>query len=148
MYVTNTKLVQMLGEYTTDTNSLIHCLISIQHLTIKYGKKIFLPKSREAIHQIDNVLGDIITLLINTGKTKIQDIKDIIRELKQHNPQYDHQISIESRTEHDALSSVVSKQFTNAHVNTSSSDELRIKIAGEWWYYHRSLDSDLTKLLQ
>lgn len=129
-------------------NDLVAYFEIIIKLIKKYWKKLKTEKFLNVIETWDSVTYYLLKILSNYKKDKINDIKNIIKEIKKSESYKSsfHVNMIETPTKYD-IQEKLNLKFPQSNIETNKNIDLWIFIHGEWRYYKRNIDQDLEKIL-
>ncbi len=149
MYISHTNFLEKLQKHQSDISWLISLFEITQKLLARYGKKLSSQKVLQTITALDSSLGNFVALLITYNKLSLKTIKQFLSLLKKNGENYKKQLIVSSSTQLDTknLQKDLLKKVGNCEIETTSTQELELKIKGDWYVYKRSLSLDLDKLL-
>lgn len=148
VFITNWQLVEKFQDQ--DLQALLETFDVIWVLFKKYWKKLLLTNIFSAIEKIDANVAWFIKLLNNLWKLNSQDLNSLTKLLKSKCTTYTHEFTLKSWSNkvYNEVNNYVSNKFENFEINLSHADDVGIAFSWEWFYYKRSLDNDLDKLVK
>ncbi len=149
MKLTNTNLIEILLWSWINPNQLIDLFFVISKLNKKFWKLLFSSKYIDEISNIDKTVWDIILILKKTNKIQYQDTKNLINIVKSKAQDYSPEFTIQSSSDVDIsdFKKHITSRFKNSKINLKSTDEIWVSVSWEWWYYKKTLNSDIEKML-
>jgi len=150
MYISNEKLIKefFAGLNIDDVNVILEKLLILKDLVRKF--KFYLKEDDilTLLKNQDEDLWNLAILLKKLNKLDIQNIQSLIRLLKLYYPEYKKYFVVEANQKiYDQIVFYLKDRFQNVDINYKQSDLIWAKVKGEWWYFGKWLDKDLSKLL-
>lgn len=143
-YISNAYLLKNIP--TNDVDMILEYIQISIHLLRKFGKKILDPKVLSQIS--DQNLRDFIDMIHKTGRFNIKSLKKFEGLVKKNFPDYKKDFVLSSKKDIGSdLNNMISKKFDKFDIKFEKSEILWLSLSGEWFYYKKSLDNDLSKLL-
>lgn len=122
-----------------------------KHLIVNYWKKAKLKSFIEWIKEFNSDLYDIINLLKSCKLFEIKDLSSFIRDYKKElsSKMSSFEIKANSKDIINPLNNFLEKNFWEHTVNFEEieSDNLTVDVKWNGYYYKRSLNNDIDKLL-
>lgn len=149
MKLTNTNLIGILLWSGINPNQLIDLFFVVSKLNKRFWRLLFSSKYIDEIYNIDKTVWDIIVILKKTNKIQYQDVKNLISIVKNNAKDYSPEFNINSTSgiNISGLEKHINLKFKDSKINHKSIDEIWVSINWEWWYYKKTLNSDIEKIL-
>lgn len=148
MYLTNWKFInQYLVWFNVDD---VFALLETSRLLFKkFWKRIKSKEVFDIIAKIDSDLAKFIQLLDEVWKLNSKDLLSIQTILKSKSKDYtkNFQVSTSWKTDVSKVETFLQKEFKKVNISKKELKSKWLELSWEWFYYKRSLDWDLNKLL-
>ena len=150
-YITNWEFIKKYLLEVSNIDELLEYFNLIEQIIKKYSKEIKNHKFLDTILNMDESLKIFIEILIKFSKFNKKDINSIKVLLKRNNNNYKKHIKIwipkiDWNFNKD-INSYIDTKFKNVEVSEWEIDDLWISIVWEGYYYKRSLNKDIEKIL-
>jgi len=148
-FISNEDFVRKFFWEALEEKHALRYLLVVASLVKTYGHKLEIDGwYLEIISKKHPDIAKLYTLLRSLDKVNTRDLNDIIKICKKIYVQYRKEFSIVADSSaHKDLTGYIHKQFSNADVISSETKTLGIDLKGEWYRYHRTIDSDLDTIL-
>lgn len=148
MYLTNWKFIkQYLVWFNVDD---VFALLETSRLLFKkFWKRVKSKEILDIIAKVDSDLAKFIQLLDEVWKLNSKDLLSIQTILKSKSKDYtkSFQVSTSWKTDISKVESFLQKEFKKVNISKKELKSKWLELSWEWFYYKRSLDWDLNKLL-
>lgn len=143
MYCSNKKFAQIAIEQWDNWTDLLDAMSDILLLVKRYGSLVKSQQFRTIITQLDTGMTKLLELLIDTDKLHVSSLQEIIKHLDIDEKKDYH---IRSRNA-SKIGTQIEAKLKDAQIHPQTSETIWLQVAGNGWYYKRTLDRDLDKLL-
>lgn len=149
MKITNNTLIEILLWSWINPNQLIDYLFIVWKLFKKFWKVLYTSRYVDEISNIDKNIWNLISILKKSNKIGYGDIKNLVSIIKTKSKEYCPEFSINSSsTDHsDDIQKYINSKFDNPKIHVKLMDAVWLDISWDSWYYKKTLDSDLEKIL-
>lgn len=144
MQINNHQLAEQL--WSSYTNEVLANLKLIHWLIRRYWKKLQSDAFQSIISTDHPNVVSLVKLLSSLNKLSIENVLDIINLIKK---KFEHSKVFElytSDTDNNEIKTYL-EETHNAKAQQEKSKKIWVRIQGEWLYYERNIDKDLSKLL-
>lgn len=148
MYLTTKQFTKLLLTTHEDPNQILSALKFLYTMRKRLWRKMETDTYMSEIKNGYPIAYSVWTACMVYGKKKAVQIKQLLRTSKELNNDYTKQFVIHTGSEDiESLTKKISKTFDKVAVSTKQNDTPELSIQGEWYYYRRSVDKDVDKLL-
>lgn len=148
MATSKQNLSLMLLELELPSNDLVSYFYIISKLIKKYWKRVFSTGVLDSIKESDINTYVLLQILYKYKKIKLSDIKNLIKETKEHKdylPSFE--INMIETSQKYNIQEKLQIKFPKSYIKTNKNLDLWILVKWEGWYYKRNIDQDLEKIL-
>lgn len=150
LYISNVEFVdKCLSENINIDDILVFSQVA-KKLVTKYWSQVKKQEFIDKISNVDEELSNYIKLLAVCNKLDSKIISDIQRLFKIKSKNYSKSFDMVSSNPSSIVSKVESKLkdlWDGVTVVSNSWEKIGLEVKWEWFYYTRSIDNDLDKLL-
>ena len=149
MKITNGTLIDILLWSWINPNELIESLSVVWKLLKRFWKLLYTSRYIDEISNIDNNISNLVSILKKTNKIQYNDIKNMVNIIKIKSKDYLLEFTINSSSaDHNKdIQKYIDSKFHHPQTHIKLMDEVWVNISWESWYYKKTLDSDLEKIL-
>lgn len=148
MYITNKEFATALLKTGIKSNIIVEALITASKLLKKYGQTAYSEKYKKIIEENSPETGAILAFAKKMKKNKVDILKSTIQRVKDMSDDYHETFVV--KTHPDIIQNAakyITEWHKNAEIDSQQWDEDGIFVSGEGFYYKRSIDADIKKLL-
>ncbi len=148
MYLSTKQFTKALLTAHEDPNQIISALEFLYTMRRRLWRKMETDTYMNEIKKEYPTAYNVWSACMIYGKKKAVQIKQLLRTAKELSNDYTKQFVINTWSEDiESLTKKISKTFDKVAVSTQQNDTPELSIQGEWYYYRRSVDKDVDKLL-
>ena len=149
MYCSNKNFLNISKNTGVHDKDIYSLLSAVLVLLKKYGNLLKLADVQETISKVDTSIAKFIRLLQKLHKLDTWSVSEMLRLLEKETSAH----TFSMRTSHPDLMSkkiipFLEKKFTDTQVDIKESKTTELQVSGNGWYYKRSLERDLDKMLK
>ncbi|UFX83400.1 hypothetical protein [Candidatus Absconditicoccus praedator] len=149
-YITNKELVENHFSKADDRKFILDLFLVVLYLYKKYGKNLLTNRFQSVLKDVDESIVDLIVFLNTYGKLNKEDLLNLLSLFKQQNKDLKGQfdVFINSKKIDDSIKKTICEKFGECDVDSYNQESVGMFAKGEGYYFKRTLDSDLSRLLR
>lgn len=148
MYLTTKQFTKILLQTHEDPNTILSALEFLYTMRKRLWRKMETATYMDEIKKQHPMAYSVWLACMAYDKKNALQIKQLIRTGKELKDDYTKQFVIHTGSEDiEALTKKITATFDKSAVTTTQNDTPELSIQGEWYYYRRSVDKDVDKVL-
>ena len=149
MYCSNKDFLDIARKTGVRDEDMYSSLQTVLVLLKKYGNLLKSLDLQKVLHTVDASLAKFIQLLSQLRKLDVASISQMLRLLQDTTNTYNFSVKIPyTQLAQEKIIPFLEEKFAGAQVDVKTSTKTELQVSGNGWYYKRSLERDLDKMLK